>query len=385
MVRPRKLISVAHSYAVTLNRRLAHELSRCSGGAWEVTAVAPAYFHGGRDLRPVRLEVGPAEPCRVEPVPAHLTRWVHCFVYGPRLRALLREGADLVHCWEEPFVLAGGQVASWTPRGTPLVFMTMQNLPKRYPPPFNLIERYCLWRCAGWMACGQSVAETVLRRGYGCRPYRVLPLGVDVDLFRPDPAAGRAVRRDLGLGEGGPPVLGFLGRFIPEKGVLRLARLLDGLAAPWRALLVGAGPLEGDLRAWAARHGDRVRVCTDVRHDDVPRYLNAMDVLCAPSQTTRRWREQFGRMVTEAFACGVPVVASDSGEIPHVAGPAARVVGEKDEAGWRQALEEVLGDAALRRELAGRGLEWARSCYSWPVIARRYLDFFDEVLSSPAR
>ena len=55
-----------------------------------------------------------------------------------------------------------------------------------------------------------------------------------------------------------------------------------------------------------------------------------MDLMCAPSQTTRRWREQFGRMLIEAMACGVPVVASPSGEIPHVVGDAGLLVDETD-------------------------------------------------------
>ena len=52
-----------------------------------------------------------------------------------------------------------------------------------------------------------------------------------------------------------------------------------------------------------------------------------MDVMCAPSQTTPKWREQFGRMLIEAFASGVPVVGSDSGEIPFVIDEAGVLVG----------------------------------------------------------
>jgi glycosyltransferase involved in cell wall biosynthesis len=201
-----------------------------------------------------------------------------------------------------------------------------------------------------------------------------------VEHFRPDPEAGRAVRRGLGWEEAGPPVVGYLGRFIPEKGLALLTRVLDALPTPWRALFVGAGPLEPPLRAWARGHGERVRVCTGVAHDDVPRHLNAMDVLCAPSQTAARWREQFGRMLTEAFACGVPVVGSDSGEIPHVVGDAGLVVGEKDEQGWLRTLTELLQDPAAQRALSARGVDRARTRYAWPVVARQYLNFFEQVL-----
>ena len=383
MPRTRRLLSIAHSYVVALNRRLAHELARAGKGEWEITAVAPRYFQGGNDLRPVTFEPLNAEPCKVVEVSAHLTRRVHVFIYGRQLRSLLAEPWDLVHCWEEPYILAGGQVAWWTPRHTPLVYATFQNLPKRYPPPFNWIERRVLSRAAGWIAYGQTVADTLQSRpGYRDRPYRTIPVGVDLNHFQPEADAKQAVRQSLGWEEAGPPVVGYLGRFTQEKGLPLLQRVLEGLPSPWRALIVGAGPLESSLQAWSRPYGERVRICTDVRHAEVPRYLNAMDVLCAPSQTTPHWREQFGRMLIEAFACGVPVIGSDSGEIPFVIGDAGIVVGEQDEAGWRRALAELLDNPARRHEFAGRGLERVRQLYSWPVIARQYLDFFEQILDA---
>ena len=83
----------------------------------------------------------------------------------------------------------------------------------------------------------------------------------------------------------------------------------------------------------------------------------------------------------EGFACGVPVVGSDSGEIPHVLGDAGLVVGEADRAAWQRTLTEVLESPARRRELAARGLHRARDRFAWPVIARQHLDFFEEVLA----
>jgi glycosyltransferase involved in cell wall biosynthesis len=382
MGRTRKLLTLAHSYAVALNRRLAHELAQVGAESWEVTAVAPRYFHGKKDLRPVVFEALTEEPCPVVPLNAYLTRYVHVFFYGSQLRSLLTQSWDIVHCWEEPYIVAGSQAAFWKPRHTPLVYACFQNIAKRYPPPFCWIERACLARAAGWIAFGHTVAEVLGRRpGYPDRPSRIISPGVDLKVFQPDPAARKAIRCSLGWNSPEPPVVGFLGRFLPEKGLPLLMRVLDGLTCPWRALFVGAGPLESNLRDWASRQGSQVRVCTDVKHNAVPAYLNAMDVLCAPSQTTPRWREQFGRMLIEAFACAVPVLGSDSGEVPYVVGDAGIIVGEDDEAGWRKALEDLLNDPARRRELGERGRERAHTHYAWPVVARRHLDFFEEILA----
>jgi glycosyltransferase involved in cell wall biosynthesis len=376
--RPRRILSIAHSYCVALNRRLAHEMARAGGDEWQVTAAAPAFFHG--DLRPIALERIDGELCRVEAVPTHFSSRVHLFIYGYRARELLRQPWDLVHCWEEPYIAAGGQVAWWTPRATPLVFWTAQNIFKRYPPPFSAIEKYCVDRCSGWMGSGRLVIDTMLARGYGRKPHRVMPLGVDIEQFRPDSAVRDAVRVRLGWSHSGPPVIGYMGRFVEEKGVGLLMRALDRVTAPWRALFVGGGVLEESLRQWAKRYGDRVRVVKDVVHDQVPAHLNAMDVLCAPSQATPRWREQFGRMVVEAFACGIPVISSDSGELPYVVRDAGAIVGERDEDGWVNTIGELIGDPAKRSELSSMGVARAHSTYAWPVVARDHLQFFSELL-----
>ncbi len=156
------------------------------------------------------------------------------------------------------------------------------------------------------------------------------------------------------------------------------------MKTPWRALLVGTGPLEDTLKAWGRGHGDRVRIVTTAQHDDVPAYLNAMDVLCAPSQTTARWREQFGRMLIEAFASGVAVIASTSGEIPYVVAEAGLLIPEDDPSKWQQAIEMLTMEPARRCELARRGRARAESVYGWPVVARQHLDFFERVIAERA-
>jgi glycosyltransferase involved in cell wall biosynthesis len=382
MTRKRRLVSIAHSYCVALNRRLAHEMAVAGAGRWEVTAVAPSFFQG--DLRPVALEMSEDERCRVEAVPAHFSKRIHFMLYGNRLREALRENWDLIHCWEEPYILAGGQVAMWSSKQAALVYATFQNIEKRYPPPFSQIERHAMRRAAGWIAFGQTIKQTLAKRPcYSRRPSRVIPLGVDLDKFHPDPNARQATRQELGWGEQrGEVVVGYLGRFVEQKGLRIMTRALDQTPARWRALFVGGGPLEASLREWALPYGDRVKIATGVKHGDVPRYLNAMDMLCAPSQTTPAWREQLGRMLIEAFACGVPVIASDSGEIPHVITGAGLIVNEKDESEWARAIAALIEDAPRRAEMSKQGIDRARTEYSWPVIAKQHLSFFDELLES---
>jgi glycosyltransferase involved in cell wall biosynthesis len=371
----RRLLTIGHSYSVAVNRRLAHELA--ATGQWDVTAAAPARFHGDFGWHVTKAE--PGERCTVVPVTAHFTRPVHVMLYGRPLGDLLNQKWDLVHCWEEPYIVSAAQIARRTPARVPLVFATFQNISKRYPPPFNWIERRVLGRADGLVAFGRTVLDVALTRGFPIGRTRIIPPGVDTDLFAPDDAARTEIRNSLGW-SGDEPVVGFLGRLVPEKGVMRLAAALDRVRAPWRALFIGAGPLEGDLRRWAITHGERVAIRTNVQHHDVPSWLNSMDVLAAPSQSTPAWREQFGRMLIEAFACGIPVVASDSGEIPHVVGDNGIVVPEGDQTMWTETLERLLVDRALRRDLSVRGRRVALASYAWPAVARRHSEFFEAIV-----
>ena len=374
--RRRRLLTIGHSYAVAGNRRLAQALA--VRGDWDVTVAAPQRFRGDFSRHELRAE--PGERFALEGVRAYMTRPVHLMLYGPALRDLLRGGWDLVHCWEEPYIAAAWQVAAWTPHDVPLVFATFQNIAKRYPPPFNWIERRVLERADAMIAFGETARVVLETRCPRAARVRTIPPGVDTQRFAPDTSARRRIRESLGWDDA-TPVVGFLGRFVEEKGIGWLTGVLDQVAHPWRALVVGSGPLESELRAWAARRPGRVAIETTVRHDEVPQWLNAMDMLCAPSLTSGRWREQFGRMLIEAFACGVPVVASSSGEIPFVVGDAGLVVPEGDALRWREAIGSLLVDESARRRLAERGRRRAVAEYDWTSVADRHAAFFDELLS----
>ena len=259
---PRTLLTVGHSYAVALNRKLADAVAKAGNGRWTVTVIGPTFVHG--DLRPIPFEPDSTAAYVTDTVRTHFGRSPHFMLYGRRLKQLLSNKWDVIHAWEEPYVFSGWQLGRWAGRSR-FVFYTFQNIAKRYPPPFGWLENATVRRAAAWIAAGHSVAETLLPRpGYAARPNAVIGLGVDTDLFRPDPAARSAIRRSLGWVDDGPPVIGYLGRFIPAKGLAILTQALDAIPSAWRMLFVGGGPSEKDLRAWGDRHGDRVRIVTGV-------------------------------------------------------------------------------------------------------------------------
>jgi phosphatidyl-myo-inositol dimannoside synthase len=379
--RTRRLLTIGHSYVVASNRRLAHEMALQGTGRWQVTVVAPARFRG--DMREIAIESIANEASTLRPASIRVDRSPHLMWYAKR-RQCLQGDWDVVHCWEEPFVLAAAQIARAVPDPTTFVVSSFQNLDKRYPWPLSAFERRVIRRANGWIAFGETVHDTLIHRqmGYRDRPSRVIPPGVVA--FAPNPSAAKEMKERLGWSDD-TPIVGFVGRFVPEKGPLILAVALEAITTPWRAVFVGGGPLEADLRTFAAAHPDRVQVVTGVAHAEVPRWMNAMSVLCAPSQTTARWREQFGRMLIEAMACGVPVIATDSGEIPHVIDDAGVLVPEREPDAWTRTIERVLRDGSLRCELARRGRARVEARFAWPVVARQHLEFFESLLTARAR
>lgn len=373
----KRLLTIGHSYVVALNRRLAHEMALAGQGRWSVTAAAPTEYPG--DLRHIVLESFAGEASSLVALRTRAPRLPHLMLYRG-LGSLFEQKWDVVHCWEEPYVAAAAQLARRTPAEARFVFATFQNIAKEYPFPFANFERRVLRRADGWIAFGKTAHDTQLARDarYASLPSRVISPGVDTTLFAPAPSVRAATREALGWNDD-VPVVGFLGRLVPEKGIATLVEALAHVYCPWRALFVGDGPERATIDALAARRPGRVHIVSDATHDAVPKWLNAMDVICAPSLTTTVWREQFGRMLVEAMACGVPLVASDSGEIPNVVGDAALVVSEGAVEEWTAAIERMLTDENLRQRLATRGRRRAVERFAWNVVASEHLKFFEEL------
>ena len=352
-------------------------MALAGSGKWDVTVAAPSRLRG--DLRTIELEPVPQERCTVVPLDVRLGGYPHLRFYSRAIRPLLRQQWDVVHCWEEPFVVASAQIARHVPAAARFVPATFQNIAKRYPFPIASIERRVMARADAWIAFGETVHETHRdRKEYALKPSRVINPGVDLATFRPDPVARRDIRESLGWAPH-HAVVGFTGRFVQEKGIATLLAAFAQSTMPWNLLFVGGGDMQPLIDTLRLQHPSRVRAVSGVKHDDMPAYLNAMDLLCAPSRTTPWWREQFGRMLIEAMACGVPVVASSSGEIPHVVGDAGVLVPEDGPASWRDAIERLLSDGTLRDDYSARGMERARTMFDWQVVARAHLQFFDEL------
>jgi glycosyltransferase involved in cell wall biosynthesis len=112
-------------------------------------------------------------------------------------------------------------------------------------------------------------------------------------------------------------------------------------------------------------------------YEDVPGFLKSLDILVLPSVTIPPLhREQFGRVLVEAMAAGVPVIGSNSGAIPEVIADAGLVVAERDPLALAAAIDQLLRDPTLRHRLAERGRQRVRSRFAWAVVAEQTAALF---------
>jgi glycosyltransferase involved in cell wall biosynthesis len=173
--------------------------------------------------------------------------------------------------------------------------------------------------------------------------------------------------------------VGFIGRIVPEKGVDVLVDALADFDA--RLLVVGEGIARAGLEAQTAGWPSGKAVFTGgVADSAVPDYLACMDALVLPSRTTASWAEQFGHVLVEAMAAGVPVIGSSSGAIPEVIGEAGLVFPEGDAGALRVQLATLFDDPALRKRLVALGRARVERLYTNERIARAQRDIYRQVL-----
>ena len=377
-----KLLVVSHACAVPVNQQLYASLAATTG--WDVTLVVPSNWrdeYGGLSGG----ERWPTFNARLIPIPVRLSGNIVLHTYRASFAKVIRDvDPDVIYVHQEPYAASTAQVYWGNHRAggragpRPIGFYSAQNIAKRYPPPFRWTEAWVLRTSSFALPVSRAVAEVFAGKGFRGRS-TVLPLAIDSDLYRPA-ADVDVVRRGL-LGDAvkSTPVLGYLGRLVPEKGLATLvqavALLLD---LPWRLVFVGAGPMEAELRGLVSAAGvaDRVSFAGFVPHVRAPQMLSAFDVLVLPSETQPNWKEQFGRVVLEAMACGTMVVGSDSGEIPVL----IRDTGggftfrEGDAVDLAAVLRRVIGDGDLRHRLAAAGRAAVADRYTIGNVVRGFAD-----------
>ncbi len=341
-----------------------------------MVVVPPSWCDGSRLIRLERAHTAGYELV-VEPIA--FNGHFHLYFY-PRLGRRLRAFApDVVHVDEEPYNFATFHALRLAQMyGARVLWFTWQNLSRRYPFPFRCIERYNLCHADYAIAGNRGAAVVWREKGY-TGPLAVIPqFGVDPGIFAP-----RRGGRDPARGF----LIGYVGRLVPEKGVDLLLEAVAGMDGVWRLTVVGAGPERERLEVLARRLGlaDRVSFEGILPSLRMPAFYRELDVLVLPSRSQPNWVEQFGRVLVEAMACGVPVVGSSCGEIPNVVDDAGLIFPEGDARALRERMVRLMHDPDLRADLIRRGRERVLAHFTQAQVAEQTVAVYWEMINERRR
>jgi len=359
-----RVLTIAHNAVAGSNRARVDALRRLPGTYVELL-TPPWWFEEGQ-----RLEISQSATWRVGRTIFTGNGTRHAYLSG-LVRALREVKPDVIDLHEEPFSVVALQtllLRDWLAPNAAFIFYSAVNVQRQWRWPYRAIERMVLRRADGAHAPSAEVPPILRERGLGDQPVAVIPLGVDVRRF--------ADAAPMPLPDIATPRVGFIGRFEAVKGLDVLLEAFGMLKTRASLVLVGDGSERARLMA------DRVHVLRAVPYERIPSVLKALDVLVLPSVTILPLhREQFGRVLAEGMAAGVPVVGSSSGAIPEVVGDAGLVVPERDPAALARAIDAVLSQPGLREQLVRRGRERAAERFDWSVVAEQTLTLFQNAVA----
>jgi glycosyltransferase involved in cell wall biosynthesis len=359
-----RLLVASHPAVVSVNQEVYRELAR---RGWEVTIVVPSRWRHSYSAEPLIPRPLAGLEGALRPTPVAFAGRPQRHFYLARCGSICRASRPQVGFVEaEPFSLTAAQWRlAFRRLGVPFGVQCYENIDRDFPWPLRRLRARVLADAAFVAARSQTAAT--LARSWGAQgAVELAPPAVPSWKAGPGPD-GRTPTPAPG-GEPRPFTVGFAGRLVASKGLLDLLEAVRALAAPVELLLIGDGELRSELEGQAIP-GSQVRVLDGLSHDQMAAGYAQLDVLVLPSRTTASWKEQFGRVIVEALWCGVPVVGSDSGEIPwliELTGGGATFP-EGDPAALAGQLAQLREDPTLGRRLAETGRAAVERLFSVPA------------------
>jgi glycosyltransferase involved in cell wall biosynthesis len=338
----------------------------------ELTLIVPTKWHE------TSLEKKFCNEYKIIPTKVVLNGYNH-FHWYPRLEKYVRQILpDIFHIEEEHYSFVTYQAIKLAKKyNIKCLFVTWQNIYKKYPFPFSQIEKYNLENADYAIAGSNEVRKVLVRKGFDNKQISMIPLGADTMMFHKMESTELRSKLQLEFF-----TIGYLGRFVKEKGIMDLIQAVYRINNNFNLLLIGSGKLRHKIKAEGRRLGllEKIKIVDSVSSSQVPSYLNCMDCLVLPSLTTRKWKEQFGRVLTEAMSCEVPVIGSDSGEIPNVIGDSGLIFKEGDIDDLSSKIKLLINSANLGKELAKKSRQRVLDHFTQEKAARETYKIYQKMM-----
>lgn len=360
-----RLVVISHAGIKQINRAVYRELKY---DFLSITIVVPAALTLSSGQQIV------AEPAREDDpvvIPMALQgRNPRTYFYPDLISWLNVHKTDVVLLENDPVSRLGVQLSAWCRKnGARIICQTYENLKRDLVTtlrefgvkalPRNLVIHAMNARMASrtdaLLVVNRDSEEIFQRYGYSnvCR----IPLGYDQKVFFRDTTLRHEYRKKLAVSDD-TLVIAYFGRLVRQKGVHLLIEALSGLTSmKWILLLDHIHDSEGsyasEIRRAVSDHGldERVKYF-EADHFEIANYMRAADIAVAPSITTPAFKEQYGRAVQEAMACGCVTLVSDSGHLKDIVGDAMLVFRENDPAAIRERIASFMQNPLLRQQYA---------------------------------
>ena len=239
------------------------------------------------------------------------------------------------------------------------------------------IQRYNLTHSHGALTGNSQAKDLLGKKGWNKTITVLAQIGVNQKIFYP------LNKQKFNLET---KTITFVGRLVPEKGIFLLLEAFAHLKehhATWQLHFIGDGPAKDQLCQTIKKANNlQIKHFASCTHHEVADKLRTTDIFVLPSYDTATWKEQFGHVIIEAMACGIPVIASTGGAIPEVVGDAGIICKQNDINALTQCLRLFMNDEKIRKNYAKKGIALVNERYTHEAIALSTYRFWHKMVSS---
>ncbi len=230
-----------------------------------------------------------------------------------------------------------------------------------------------------FLAVTEGAKEALIREGCNQNKITIIPMGINIDEFV------RHELRSKSHEESGLEIL-FVGRLEAEKGIMELLDAFKLLTRQHKNLnlklrIIGKGSLRNYIVRRRKEWGISGKIIIEEKsYNEMPNVYQKADIFVLPSKPTRFWSEQFGMVLIEAMASGLPVITTRSGSIPEVVDEAGILVKPGDSKSLYAGFTSLLESPALRKKLSKAGRERVIKNFDRQKVAKKIENIYQQCL-----
>ena len=219
-----------------------------------------------------------------------------------------------------------------------------------------------------FFAATYGAKQALIEEGCHIQKISLIPMGVDLKKFK---VQKLKIKNRDDFNKNKTNIL-FIGRLENEKGIWEIVKAVSMLTIPYHLTMVGEGSQKQRLKQKieAMRLEDSITI-TSCSYNQIESFYNQTDIFVLASKSTTYWQEQFGMVLVEAMASGLPIVATDSGAIKEVVGDVGLFAKEADSKNLFDQINRLVKDSHLREKMARNARKRAETYYDCEKVAKK--------------